>query len=356
MIIQLRHTIVIFLSLVLVLAGCSSQQVASGSLDDLVVKETGTGPGKKDVEIIKINNCDGKAPATQVAERGQSVQLGGGVSLGASGGVVQAAVIGNYATGAHTTKSLQLTAPPGTHMEYNLEWTMEERNGMVTKEGVAADPALYRHFRPVDVRIVAQKDIGCGVPIAQAPPATPTQPPLPTSPPTATELPRPTSTPAPTKTPVPTPFTKPGSVLKSGETWYQGGWSLKVTSFNYDSLGAVKFTLRNNTDKSVLFPEISASPIRITVDTGELLVPCGGIGLIGRGARPANVSQQQVGPGQTIEWSYPFMNRNPNWPQLGYECEGGPSFSSRAKTLTLVVEDVGDVITNAQWQVTIPRP
>ena len=40
---------------------------------------------------------------------------------------------------------------------------------MVTKEGVAADPALYRHFRPVDVRIATQKDLGCpGLPAAKS--------------------------------------------------------------------------------------------------------------------------------------------------------------------------------------------
>lgn len=231
MIIQSQHTIVIFLSLVLVLlAGCSQQQVASGPPDNLVVKETGTGPGKKDVEIIKINNCDGKAPATQVAERGQSVQLGGGTSLGASGGLVQAAVMGNYSTGAYTTKSLQLTAPPGTHMEYNLEWTMEERNGMVIKEGVTADPALYRHFRPVDVRIVLQKDRGCeggssSEPVSESSSqlsVTPDPMPRSNNAPPPVVAPRPTETAYPTRTPQPT--STPENTNVSFEVKGTAGW------------------------------------------------------------------------------------------------------------------------------------
>ncbi len=162
---NLCRLIAALIAVTLFLVGCSStpssNTVASSTTSDLVVKETGSGPGRHDREIILLNNCDGTAEAKQIAQRGQSVQISGGTQVGASGAVVNAAVDAHYAQGATTSKSLELSAPPGKRMEITIEWTMEEREGFVTKEGVAVDPALYHHFRPVDVQIVSQRDLGC---------------------------------------------------------------------------------------------------------------------------------------------------------------------------------------------------
>lgn len=212
------------LTAALFLIGCGSPQPPTTS--GFVVKETGEGPGKRDTEFIGLNNCDGKAAAVQVAERGQVVQLSGGTSIGASSGVVSGAVSANYGSGASTSKSLQLTAPPGTNMEFTIEWAMEERAGIVTKEGVNADPAAYRHFRPVAVQIVRQQDLGCpGGQVAQvvATAMTPAPPPTarPSDTPPPTPSPKPTGTPIP---PTPTPC-PPGCVLYEAD-WSSGlnGW------------------------------------------------------------------------------------------------------------------------------------
>lgn len=230
------------------------------------VRETGTGPGRRDAETIRLNNCDGKAPASQAATREQQVQLNTGGQVGASGGVVSAAVSGNYGQMAGAAKSLQLTAPPGTNMEFNIEWKMEERIGTVSGATLGANSAEYHLFRPMDVQIASQKDLGCGVAqVTQSsqptPPTSvtassmkPSNPPVsPTTAPTNTLQP-PTKTPLPTNTPppptqalTPTPAPKPGDVLYRAEwpdgtnDWGEpGGWGFIPTdkTLIYDGSGA----------------------------------------------------------------------------------------------------------------------
>lgn len=226
-------SILTLLASIVLLSSCQAVPTASSVNNNLQVKETGSGPGRHDTEIVRLNNCDGKAPTTQTTDRGQSVTIGGEASLGASGVVIQGAVSANYATGANTSKSQQLTAPPGTNMEFTIEWTMEERDGIVTKEGVNVDPATYRHFRPISVQIVSQRDLGCPnkqAVLAGSTPPSHIQSPTPVSSPDVkpndTPPPSPTTRPTNTPAPIPTPMPKPGDLLYQAD-WSQGmnGWA-----------------------------------------------------------------------------------------------------------------------------------
>lgn len=178
-----------------------------------------------------------------------------------------------------------------------------------------------------------------------ATPVPPTETPTPTRTSTPTKVPTPTQTPTPTKVPAPTPIpmTAPGSVLKNGETWYTERWSLAVSNFTYKTLDAVRFALRNRTGQTVLLPGVDAKKVRIVPDIGEDLYPCyaGAFGHIWR-----SLDQQEVAAGKTLEWEWAF---HPG-------CEFRDAFPPEARTLTLIVENIADVITNARWQTEIPRP
>jgi hypothetical protein len=211
--------LIVFFSLV---SGCQSP---TGNLE---VIEKGTGPNRQDIEVLHLNNCDGKADATQSVERGQMVQIEGGAELGVSIEVIEAAVTGKYATASYANKNISLTAPPKTNMEFTLEWTMKEQNGTVSAKGKSAP---YHHLTPIDVQIQAQRDLGCGTVVTLTPTnvsetasamssptvsvqatdtsVPPTSTPLPPTytpiPPTATPIPSPTPIPPPTDTPIPPP-------------------------------------------------------------------------------------------------------------------------------------------------------
>jgi hypothetical protein len=217
------------------LCGC---QLAPNPSGNFQVTETSAGPSGSELETIRLNNCDGKADTTQVVERGQTVQIEGGAQLGVSIEVIQAAVTGKYSKGFSYKKSQMLTAPPGTNMEFTLEWTMEERVGTVAKDGQAATKAGYRYLIPTYVQIRSQKDLGgcagASPSTLPAPSASKVTPPI--QPPTATPLPAPT----------PLADTPPGTILEVGQTWRQGGVELRLVKTEVYPKGLlVQFRLTN---------------------------------------------------------------------------------------------------------------
>jgi hypothetical protein len=218
------------------LCGCQLTPNSSGNFQ---VTETSVGPSGRELETIRLNNCDGKADTTQVVERGQTVQIEGGAQLGVSIEVIQAAVTGKYSKGFSYKKSQMLTAPPGTNMEFTLEWTMEERVGTVAKDGQAATKAGYRYIIPTYVQISSQKDFGCAgssQPTLPAPSASkvtpPIQPPTATPPPSASKVTPPIQPPTATPLPAPTPLadTPPGTILEIGQTWRSNGLEFTLVS------------------------------------------------------------------------------------------------------------------------------
>jgi len=220
------------LALVSALGGCGGPTDSNRSLQ---VIETSSQPAQSETETVRVNNCDGKADATQIAQRAQAIQVEGGAQLGVGIGVIQTAVTAKYGTLSYSSKSQQLTAPPGTSMEFALVWTLEQRTGTVSEDGQSAKQALYHLFRPMDVQIQSQRDLGCVGPAASVgqPKATLEQ----------TSTPIPTPTVPPIKAPTAIPDTPPGSVLEVGQRWTQGGLELlmesaKLSTGNiYDQIG-----------------------------------------------------------------------------------------------------------------------
>lgn len=162
-----HYRVVCAITLLALLVACAPS-TGGGSMQ---VAEQRKGPGKADTEIIHLNNCNGKADAVQTATRAQSVELETGGDLGVGLEVVHAAVNAKYATGSYTSKSIQLTAPPGTNMVFTLKCNMEENVGIVSNVGPQGISVTYHQFTPIDVQILAQGDQGdCGTAGAQPQP------------------------------------------------------------------------------------------------------------------------------------------------------------------------------------------
>lgn len=192
-----------------------------------------------------------------------------------------------------------------------------------------------------------------------------TPPPTPSLLPTAAPLTLLSPTTTPTLTPLPTPqaTTVPGSVLSSGETWYDGagdgaGWSLTVDNFSYEAFHTPRFTLRNHTGRTVVFPEFSTRSFRIVSDAGETFAPCtikgGGSGWYNTWW--STMGQTKIEAGGSLSWQWTFHPYDPDHRACDSYSHSTPPVSSEARTLTLVVEDIANMMTDARWRVEIPRP
>jgi hypothetical protein len=112
-------------------------------------------------ETVRMNNCGGKADATQDAERALGVSLEGEAELGVDTDVLQASVKARYEQGRMTRKSLTLVAPPGTRMEFDVIWTEKTWIGTIIKPGVSGQ-AKYKAHLPIAVELIGSRDMGCG--------------------------------------------------------------------------------------------------------------------------------------------------------------------------------------------------
>lgn len=156
-----NHRFVIFSLTFLVL-------LYSGCANNIQVHETGIEETNTIAETIRMNNCGGKADAKQIAERSIAIEIKGAGRIGIQYGALQAAVSGRYGKSSITTKSQELTAPPGTNMEFTLAWLEEGYTGLITTED-KPNQATYRVRLPVSVELVSSRDLGCGG--ASQPPA-----------------------------------------------------------------------------------------------------------------------------------------------------------------------------------------
>lgn len=150
-------------------ANSSSQVMLQGEVD-----------GQEDIQEFDLDNCDGKAEAIRVEHRLSSIDVTVSTELVARIGVnaevisaeVQTTVGAALRIGGERGTSIELKAPPNTHMFFQLAWIGKSQIGVVQDVRGSGIPVAFQSFTPNNVRIKSQYDIGCR---SSAPPST-TQP------------------------------------------------------------------------------------------------------------------------------------------------------------------------------------
>ncbi|GAB1470237.1 hypothetical protein MASR2M66_11140 [Chloroflexota bacterium] len=126
--------------------------------NDVLVSETSKGTTSYE-EIIRLNNCGGKAEVKQTAQRSFAttieftVEVKGGVK-----DIVEGSVSAKYGQYRQYSKSMELVAPPGTNMEFNLGWSEDVYVGNLKVDG---EDSLYKVYVPLSVELSSSKDLGC---------------------------------------------------------------------------------------------------------------------------------------------------------------------------------------------------
>jgi len=249
----MRHSqfLVLFATILVlaVLTACASAPTTqSQSVSDVQITETKSQTQTRD-QIVRINNCGGKADSKQVEERTFSVNVDGGIG----GSIGVSSISAKYGQAQSTTKRMELTAPPGTSMEFTLRWTEQQWIGVLRSGNQSGN---YDARIPVAVEQVSSKDLGCGTGVQSVAPASSSQSPTAarsssSTAPTQAPLP-PTALPVrPTATSVPL---YSGPILNVGQAQSQNGMRLVLesTKFEYSKL-RVMFVLYNNANSQVLF-------------------------------------------------------------------------------------------------------
>lgn len=121
------------------------------------------------IQEFDLDNCDGKADATRTEHRSSSIDVTVSTELAARIGAsvqaisadVQAAVGTALSIGGERGTSIQLNAPPNTHMFFQLAWVGKSRIGVVQNISGSNIPIAFQSFTPDNVRIKSQYDIGC---------------------------------------------------------------------------------------------------------------------------------------------------------------------------------------------------
>jgi hypothetical protein len=106
-------------------------------------------------ETIRINNCGGKADSEQIAERSFSMNIEGFVDVNI-GTIVEGSVGTKYGQYTSISKTHKLIAPPGTHMEFILEWTEQTWRGNVVSNGQLGS---YNIHAPIGVEQISARDL-----------------------------------------------------------------------------------------------------------------------------------------------------------------------------------------------------
>lgn len=149
----------IFTALILisiVLAGCDTN---AGTVN-LTVNETSAEVTEVTNETIHMNNCGSAGEVKQTAEKSKSVNVEYAGSFGVDKVVVNGEVSAKYGEINTNSKSIELVAPAGTNMEFNLKWTEKTWLGIVTAQGKDGQ-ANYKVSVPISVELVSSQDLGC---------------------------------------------------------------------------------------------------------------------------------------------------------------------------------------------------
>lgn len=169
------------ITIVLPLSGCvaPSPQVIAPTPQVIIQGDT---PGKEVLQSIELDNCNGKGDAKRIEQRTRSIESTISAEIAATFGAsaevlsaeVQAAVGAATKWGTEQSTSIELVAPPRTRMAFQLVWIGDEQVGIVQNLRASSIPIAFRSFKPTDVRIKSQYDIGCPpTPSMQTPAATP---------------------------------------------------------------------------------------------------------------------------------------------------------------------------------------
>jgi len=110
-------------------------------------------------EVIRINNCGGKADSEQTVSRSfaTSIEGEGSFSVGYKS-IVEGGISAKYGQYRNMSKSQRLVAPPGTDMQFVLRWSEDVRAGNVSIDGKTG---TYEVRIPIAVEQVSSKDLGC---------------------------------------------------------------------------------------------------------------------------------------------------------------------------------------------------
>ena len=110
-------------------------------------------------ETIRLNNCGGKAQVKQTAQRSFATTIEATAQVKAGyDKIVEGNISSKYGQYRDYTKSLELIAPAGTNMEFDLKWSEEVHAGNLT---VGGEQSTYKVYIPLSVDLVSSNDLGC---------------------------------------------------------------------------------------------------------------------------------------------------------------------------------------------------
>jgi hypothetical protein len=132
--------------------------------------------GDEVIQKFDIFNCDGKAEVTRSESRSFTVDLTISAELaakiGASAEVLSAEIQATIGTALGVGKSQETTievkAPPGTHMFFELAWVGTSISGTVQNLKGSSVQIPFQSFKPKNVRIQRQYDNGCPSPTSSS--------------------------------------------------------------------------------------------------------------------------------------------------------------------------------------------
>ena len=129
----------------------------NGNNPDVTLTELSTNVISYD-DIVRINNCGGKADSEQMQSRSFATTFEGGAELSAGyKSIAEGSISAKYSQYRNTTKSQRLIAPPGTNMEFVIRWSEEVRAGNVMVNGSSGN---YEIRIPISVEQMSSRDLG----------------------------------------------------------------------------------------------------------------------------------------------------------------------------------------------------
>lgn len=163
---------IIFLSIILL--GCGSTLSPEPTAIEETDRETTVliQDENNNAEVLQefaLNNCNGKSDATRIEQRSTSIDVSVSTEIaariGASAQVISAevetAVGAGLSVGNEQITSVELNAPPGTHMFFQIVWVGKSQTGVAQNVAGSDIPIAFQSFNPKDFRIKSQYDIGC---------------------------------------------------------------------------------------------------------------------------------------------------------------------------------------------------
>lgn len=105
------------------------------------------------------DNCGGTANVTLRKSRSFSVSIDGALTIGVEE-PIRAQLTARYRQEGTSTQELELVIPPGTRMEFIIDWTERAFLGFVAITG-QSDRASYAFSDVVGVSLAGSRDMGC---------------------------------------------------------------------------------------------------------------------------------------------------------------------------------------------------